>query len=251
MAESFKLPRDEGISEVLKASENRSRIANGQNSNVADDEKIQTASCDCDTMEPHTENADKLGENHMPADRSGLTKPVNSNEQPQQFTGQIDLSDPDSVIEMLENVDLTEEDTELLLQEAYSMNRKLKEILRRQEAGALSGSKEPTKSQKSKSKGKMGTSQGSSTTSSSSGSRVNSSFGARSILPPITGETSVYAIKLKRSSTEVPVKWSTNDLPAQRSRSTKQAPRKETGSPTRRHKTLEPKPEWNDRFSYS
>lgn len=46
-----------------------------------------------------------------------------------------DLTDPDEVVNMLENVDLSEEDTEVLLQEAYNVNMKLKEILRRKEKG--------------------------------------------------------------------------------------------------------------------
>ncbi|KAK6179349.1 hypothetical protein SNE40_011732 [Patella caerulea] len=62
-----------------------------------------------------------------------------------------DLSNPDTLLEKLETVDLTEEDTEELLHEAYKVNMKLKEILRRQEqndgiqmrrvhtAGGLSG----------------------------------------------------------------------------------------------------------------
>ncbi|WAR00445.1 hypothetical protein MAR_024817 [Mya arenaria] len=101
------------------------------------------------------------------------------------YEGQLDLSNPDSVIHMLENCDLTEEDTENLLQEAYSMNRKLKEMLRRQDADQSASGK--TKSQKPKPKNKP--SQGSSAASSSSGSRVGSSFGSRKILPPIPGET--------------------------------------------------------------
>lgn len=46
-----------------------------------------------------------------------------------------DLTDPEEVVHMLETVDLSEEDTDVLLQEAYSVNMKLKEILRRKEKG--------------------------------------------------------------------------------------------------------------------
>ncbi|KAK3097839.1 hypothetical protein FSP39_013689 [Pinctada imbricata] len=45
------------------------------------------------------------------------------------------LADPDEITHMLETVDLTDEDTDVLLQEAYSINKKLKEILRRREEG--------------------------------------------------------------------------------------------------------------------
>ena len=121
----------------------------------------------------------------------------------------LDLANPDSVLHMLETVDLTEEDTEGLLQEAYNMNRKLKEMLRRQEKeDAASG--QPTQKSKPKPKTKPKRTPDSSTSStnssgSGSGSRIGSSFGSRKILPPISGEkeTSVYAIKLKRSRTNI------------------------------------------------
>jgi hypothetical protein len=44
-----------------------------------------------------------------------------------------DLTNPDEVVKLLESVNLTDEDTDVLLQEAYNVNMKLKEILRRQE----------------------------------------------------------------------------------------------------------------------
>ncbi|XP_046350735.1 uncharacterized protein LOC124131493 [Haliotis rufescens] len=44
------------------------------------------------------------------------------------------LTDPEALLEQLESVELTEEDTEELLHEAYKVNMKLKEMLRRQEA---------------------------------------------------------------------------------------------------------------------
>lgn len=44
-----------------------------------------------------------------------------------------DLTNPDEVVKMLESVNLSDEDTDVLLQEAYNVNMKLKEILRRQE----------------------------------------------------------------------------------------------------------------------
>lgn len=118
------------------------------------------------------------------------------------FTGELDLADPDSVIHMLENVDLTEEDTENLLTEAYKMNRKLKEMLRHQEMD----SKSSKPKLKSKLKSKIGANSNNSASSSGDNSRMGSSFAIRQVLPPIhagENETSVYAIKLKRSKTSI------------------------------------------------
>lgn len=121
------------------------------------------------------------------------------------FTGELDLADPDSVIHMLENVDLTEEDTENLLQEAYNMNRKLKEMLRHQELDSKS-SKPKLKSKLKSSKISMGGNSHNSASSSGDNSRIGSSFAIRKVLPPIhagENETSVYAIKLRRSKTSI------------------------------------------------
>ena len=128
---------------------------------------------------------------------------------PTSYTEEIDLTDPNSVINMLENVDLTEEDTEDLLQEAYKMNRKLKEMLRRQDIDSA----ESKPKMKSRSKSNMESrsmngkgSASSSAMSSTQGSRNGSSFGIRKVLPPISAgekDTSVYAIKLRRSKTSV------------------------------------------------
>lgn len=46
----------------------------------------------------------------------------------------------DNVLEQLGEIDLEDEDTEMLLEQAYAMNRQLKEILRQQESGELDGS---------------------------------------------------------------------------------------------------------------
>ncbi|XP_033750177.1 uncharacterized protein LOC117334592 isoform X2 [Pecten maximus] len=43
------------------------------------------------------------------------------------------LTDPDEVLRMLETVDLSEEDTDVLLQEAYNVNRKLRMMLQKKE----------------------------------------------------------------------------------------------------------------------
>lgn len=58
-----------------------------------------------------------------------------SNGLPPSHLYNFNLADPEEITSMLENVDLTDEDTDVLLQEAYSINRKLKEILRRREEG--------------------------------------------------------------------------------------------------------------------
>ncbi|XP_041363218.1 uncharacterized protein LOC121378903 [Gigantopelta aegis] len=56
-------------------------------------------------------------------------------EQPQEENGlKYDFTDTDALIKELETVELTEEDTEDLLIEAYRMNMMLKEVLRAQEA---------------------------------------------------------------------------------------------------------------------
>jgi len=167
----------------------------------------------CDTDEDRIQKA-------APRSRKKMSAHSRTEAENETGDGQFDPSDPDSVIHMLETCDLTEEDTETLLQEAYSMNRKLKEMLRRQEDEEQAEKANTTKNQKPKPKTKS--SQNGSAASSSPNSRVNSSFGSRKILPPISGEANVYALKLKRSSTQVPEsKLIVVDAP--RSRSTKPA----------------------------
>lgn len=46
-----------------------------------------------------------------------------------------DLTDPEDLVNMMENVDLTEEDTDVLLDEAYKVNETLKRILKKQAEG--------------------------------------------------------------------------------------------------------------------
>ncbi|XP_048738026.1 uncharacterized protein LOC125652707 isoform X2 [Ostrea edulis] len=47
------------------------------------------------------------------------------------------LANPEEVMTMLETVNLTDEDTDVLLQEAYNINKKLKEVLRRRDEGQV------------------------------------------------------------------------------------------------------------------
>ena len=114
----------------------------------------------------------------------------------------VDLSNPEQILQMLETVDLTEEDTEVLLQEAYTMNKKLKEILRRQEK-----SNDASKSKSDKKRPKKFAddfTSSVSSTSSLSNSRLGSASLRRAVLPPIEKEsTGVYAVKLQRSRTNM------------------------------------------------
>lgn len=48
----------------------------------------------------------------------------------------IDLTDPEKLLQQLANVDLTDEDTDVLLEEAYALNKKLRAELQRQEDAA-------------------------------------------------------------------------------------------------------------------
>lgn len=223
---------DKGIQDVLaEADRNResgTEYANGisgQNSPVKLDRQEVNENGDS-TNKLENELKENSETEEIGRGATGLTRNKPSNN----HNIQLDLADPESVIHMLETVDLTEEDTEGLLQEAYNMNRKLKEMLRRQENGAS-----PSIGSKSKSNGKAKSkprqSQDTSSNSSESGSRVGSAFGARKILPPISQEkeTSVYAIKLKRSRTNMAdTKAVTSEPAVPRSKSSKAIVRKVT-----------------------
>ncbi|KAL5004987.1 hypothetical protein ScPMuIL_018443 [Solemya velum] len=152
---------------------------------------------------------------------------------------QLDLADPETLIHMLNNVNLTEDDTEELLQEAYNVNRKLKEILRRQEVG---GSANASRSEISE---LLGTHPGL--------KRNHTILNQSSVLPPIGPArlpTSIYDIKRTRStlsrssvaSTSAPNKKTA-------SKSTSHIPTKSRSSSSKAsHKD---KPAWDDRFSFS
>lgn len=49
-------------------------------------------------------------------------------------TVEFNLSDPEQLMRQLESVDLTEEESDRLLNEAYKVNKRLREMLRQQEA---------------------------------------------------------------------------------------------------------------------
>lgn len=192
MAHSDEARRDEGIQDVLVNAELRDR-----KELQSESEHVEvTGKRDNGDLENSETEDFRKRQNGQPEATGDM-----NNANPDM---QLDLADPESVIRMLETVDLTDEDTEGLLQEAYNMNRKLKEMLRRQESGSSSHCSKSKPKNKPKQKITQDSST-SSTNSSEAGSRVGSSFGARKILPPIMGEkeTSVYAIKLKRSRTNI------------------------------------------------
>ncbi|KAL4227478.1 hypothetical protein ACF0H5_012922 [Mactra antiquata] len=236
MAESGGMMRDEGISDVLSK-------------NGSDGSRKPEPSVDIEVIEYHdgVNNKSEHSDGHN-KDKSNDAHP--HPERSQSPGKELDLADPDSVIHMLETCDLTEEDTEDLLQEAYNMNRKLKEMLRRKE---MEG--DPSKSKtKSPNKSKGGASTNGKAPGSEGSSRQGSSFGIRKVLPPIHQaggkETSVYAIQMKRSKTSIQQPKSHYGDAVPRSKSSKDEVRKDAPSPVRRRKT-EIKPEWNNRFNYS
>jgi hypothetical protein len=204
MDESEFRTKDGGISDVLSTADKRENML--EQEKHASQNEVPTGLGDhCDKVnDKMTNNGHEKSKN----DTDSTNEPNCGKISPTSYTEELDLTDPNSVINMLENVDLTEEDTEDLLQEAYKMNRKLKEMLRRQDDES-SDSKPKLKSRsKSNIESRPGNGKASasgSAVSSNHGSRNGSSFGIRKVLPPITGEkdTSVYAIKLRRSKTSV------------------------------------------------
>ncbi|CAH1253370.1 Hypp1162 [Branchiostoma lanceolatum] len=92
----------------------------------------------------------------------------------------IDLTDPASVMTLLESTELTEDEMEFLLEEAIRVNKNLKEQLSKEEEDPGAGGE----GGRSTSDGDSDfSSRGSSATSQSSGS--SSAFGTYSVLPPI------------------------------------------------------------------
>ena len=177
---------DKGINEVLQLTDDLKLSING---------------------DENSEQIQKEKEDHGHADR----KYEDTDEDTQSSTSinvevnpDIDMSDPDRVLQMLETVDLSEEDTELLLQEAYKMNRKLKEMLRHQESTSCPPDIQRQKMKRDKI----------SPAPSHSGSRSESAtFSASKPLPPIFCEkqtSNIYTMKLRRSRTNIPI---TNNQP--------------------------------------
>ena len=201
------IPIDEGINEVLQ-------MTNGLTINGGNNEE---------TSESHEQNLRlNLNNNEMVKSDGHLNS--SSGACGGQVTSgmegdapDIDLSDPDKVLQLLETVDLSEEDTELLLQEAYKMNRKLKEILRHQETTSC-----PPDIQRQKTKSRLNKQKQSTASPSHSGSRSESgTFSAsKKPLPPIH-TSDIYTLKLKRSHTNIPVVTRQSTTVVERSKTAK------------------------------
>lgn len=165
----------------------------------------------------------------------------------------IDLADPDRVLQMLETVDLSEEDTEFLLQEAYKMNRKLKDMLKHQESSNQQPGSQSCPPDIQRQKIKLKKDKGASASPSHAGPRAESgTFSANKPLPPISS-SDIYAIKLRRSKTNIPITNSRPTVIAERSKSSKGPSRNDsrTGQTRKKPKVPEEKPEWNSRFNYT
>lgn len=165
----------------------------------------------------------------------------------------IDLADPDRVLQMLETVDLSEEDTEFLLQEAYKMNRKLKDMLKHQESSNQQPGSQSCPPDIQRQKLKLRKDKGSSASPSHAGPRAESgTFSANKPLPPISS-SDIYAVKLRRSQTNIPITNSRPTATVERSKSSKGPCRNDsrTGQTKKKPKAPEEKPEWNSRFNFT
>lgn len=227
------IPRDEGINEVLK-------MTNGLTINGVNSEE---------TSKSQEQN---LNLNHNEMVHSGSSSGACGRQIPSGMEGDapdVDLSDPDKVLQLLETVDLSEEDTELLLQEAYKMNRQLKEILRHQETSSC-----PPDIQRQKTKSRLNKQKQSTASPSHSGSRSESgTFSAsKKPLPPIHS-SDIYTLKLKRSHTNIPVVTRQSTSMVERSKTAKMPARTDSRSSQAKTKPKAPeeKPDWNNRFNYT
>ncbi|XP_019624033.1 PREDICTED: uncharacterized protein LOC109469803 [Branchiostoma belcheri] len=95
----------------------------------------------------------------------------------------VDLTDPASVMTLLESTELTEDEMEFLLSEAIRINKDLKEQLSREEDPEAGGEGGRSTGEGEGDGDSDYSSRGSSATSHSSGS--SSAFGTYSVLPPI------------------------------------------------------------------
>lgn len=193
---------DKGINEVLQQTDdlklytevNKTSIENGSG------EKEET----------HEDGAYDLAGND--------NKRVVENKEP---APDIDLADPDRVLQMLETVDLSEEDTDFLLQEAYKMNRKLKDMLKHQESSNHQPGIQSCPPDIQRQKIKLKKDKGTSASPSHVGPRAESgTFSANKPLPPISS-SDIYAVKLRRSQTNIPITNSRPTVIAERSKSSK------------------------------
>ena len=175
------IPRDEGISEVIQ-------VANGLTISGENGDETNKSQRENEVVNGHSNHSSGACGRPIPTDNEGDAP-------------DIDLSDPEKVLQLLETVDLSEEDTELLLQEAYKMNRQLKEMLRHQETTSC-----PPDIQRQKTQSRLNKQKQSMASASQPGSRsVSGTFSAsKKPLPPIH-TSDIYTLKLKRSHTHIPV----------------------------------------------
>ncbi|KAL3866118.1 hypothetical protein ACJMK2_043450 [Sinanodonta woodiana] len=169
---------------------------------------------------------------------------------------EFDLTDPEQLLKMLETVELSEEDTDVLLQEAYKVNKKLKECLRRQEIDEHVHHHHPPRKPSGKSSSSNASSK--SRDSSASSAKSKSSFSRASVLPPISVARQqvvidLYTEKLGRSHSVVTSDTYEKIKPARRAKT--RPPEEEKESTTAkarppRTKTTDVRPSWNNRFSY-
>ena len=201
------IPRDEGINEVLQ-------MANGLTINGGNSEEISESQEQ--NLRLNLNNNEMVkSDGHSNSSSGACGGQVTSGMEGD--APDIDLSDPDKVLQLLETVDLSEEDTELLLQEAYKMNRKLKEILRHQETTSC-----PPDIQRQKTKSRLNKQKQSTASPSHSGSRSESGTfsAAKKPLPPIH-TSDIYTLKLKRSHTNIPVVTRQSTTVVERSKTAK------------------------------
>lgn len=247
--------KDEGIVEVIFAAESArlgvraDSIGHDESPACAETESLQNNTCN-----NNSNNTNRQDINLEPSNTESRVYQVQQGDSVAE-EGNIDLADPENVIHMLETVDLTEEDTEILLQEAYSMNKKLKKILRSQEMADTMSKKAKNKSlKKSPSSGQENT------RSSNTASRRTHEGGTFSAqrpltLPPITSDgepANVYAVNLKRTQTTLPdTKKLATDSASMRLGSSKTAGRQGADAHRVLRKASGRKPEWNDRFTSS
>ncbi|XP_052098565.1 uncharacterized protein LOC127733259 isoform X2 [Mytilus californianus] len=178
-----------------------------------------------------------------------------------------DLTNPDDVMKMLENVNLSDEDTDVLLQEAYNVNMKLKEILRRQEqAGGKMNQADIAKLKGSNTVVVPGPGKKGSSSNSRAGSAKRSQFAKAEPLPPISNgptpssnmriPSAVYSAKLHRAPAPPSASQSQKRL-ALSSQDKRMGSRNPSAAmhQSRNNKKATPistdeRPGWNDRFMY-
>ncbi|KAK3578290.1 hypothetical protein CHS0354_010494 [Potamilus streckersoni] len=161
---------------------------------------------------------------------------------------EFDLTDPEQLLKMLETVELSEEDTDVLLQEAYKVNKKLKECLRRQEMDEhVHDHHHPPRKPSGKSFFTA--------SSSASSAKSKSPFSRASVLPPISVArqqviNDLYTEKLGRSQSVITSDTYEKIKPARRAKTRPPEEKEINTAKPPRTKTADFRPDWNNRFSY-